>query len=334
MIQSDSPPLEIAAPVNVQDKFGLATERESLRLVRRIPFLRRLWRNPVFQRNYARSRIKRIVENRQAFLVGIGWAALVNMLAMIERDADMRIGISLMFSLVLPLSTTFGLTYVRMFILCLTTTPIELRRNIAESELGPVFTTPMSDKQIYYGECLANFVKGLETIEALVYLAAGLLIPCAFLTVFPYLSQYSTTIDWQDVSIITSNVLLIALFLFSGLILMMLLLSLASGLYAISMPSFNAILVTLVHYAVVTGIAYAACGLFGVFTTELLPSYYDPFISEEESTVILLISQAAKTIVVIFLCQITAAMGVSAFGKSRRPGYYLPERSTSPGLED
>ena len=94
MIQSDSPPLEIASPVSLQREFGLATERESPRLVRNIPFLRRPWRNPVFQRNYSRSRIKKIVENRQAFWVGLGWAGLVSLLAFIERGPDMRIGIS------------------------------------------------------------------------------------------------------------------------------------------------------------------------------------------------------------------------------------------------
>lgn len=331
-MQSDSPPLDISLPVGRQSMLGLVTEKESPRLIKRIPFLRGLWRNPVFQRNYARSRIKRIVGNRQAFLVGLGWSLIVNLLAFMEPDLEMRISLALIFSFLLPLGALFGLTYVRMFILCLTTTPIGLRKDIAESELGGVFTTPLSSRQLYLGESLGNFVRGIVVIEALFYLAAGALIPFIFMNYMPYTQIYD--VDWLGIMMIFADCAMMAFFLLTGLVLMMLLLSLSSALYAISVPAFSAILLTLLHYIIVTSIAYAVGGMFGDFSPGFYPGYYNPVPMSDNSSLLFLASQLAKTFTVIFLCQVTAAMGVAAFAKSRRPGYYVPEMSTSPGLED
>jgi len=301
--------------------------------VKLTPFLAGLWADPVFRRNYARTRVKNVVKPLPAFIFGFV-ISLIIVIATVQLSSGIFKEEALMIALIagvfVPVGLLTAITYLRMFITCLTTTSIELRRDKDDGSLNLVFTTPKTDAAIYYAECLPSFMKGLEVINALLALLAGNLIPfviMGLLWVIKFSGEYQ--VGEGEIFMVIFWVIFVAFVILSGLILMMLLFSLASGLYALTMPAFGSIFATLAHYGVVNWMSWMITG----FLISLLQNYLYAGYSPGFELVIPVAMVLFKTFLVIVGCIITGRLGINTFAKVRRQGYYEPEHTTAAGLE-
>lgn len=316
--------------------------------------LRRLWFNPVFQRNYKLSRVKNLIEPKPAFIVGLILSVAINIFIVILSARTLHawsdlFSFSYLFSVGGPIIAIYFVIYFRMFVTCLISTPTEIKKDIGSDNLSPVMSTPMSDAELYYAVSLPNYVKGLETIASYMSLAAGLLIPCIVVGIFTlFISEISFPVFAEVALIIVASGALLV----GCLVSMMFLMSLASGTFAITLPTFAAILATLVFYVMAAGIVniipnflsvvLGGIANYGVIVPFWLTTPFNTgdFLDDNSSSKMRLAtitylfgSLVAKILLTWIFCIVTSAMGKSALSKMRRAGYYEPEYCNAAGLE-
>jgi hypothetical protein len=242
------------------------------------------------------------------------------------------------------------IVYVRMFIVCLISTPIEMKKEIGPDVYNPVLSSPMRDSDIFFAECLPNFVKGLEVLVSYSAITLGLVLPCLIFGIPAYFSpDFNMAQFIAIVAIIVADMVLGI----ACLVLMMLLLSLASCAYTILLPSFSAIIATLIHYGIVSSMSNLAPNLIfstyggvfglGIFASILFAGQYGSYNNFQplygggyplpELLLFVLLALICKVIITWFFCYLTSMWGLSAFSKLRRAGFYEPEYSNAAGLE-
>ncbi|MCX6647739.1 MAG: hypothetical protein NTY09_15465 [bacterium] len=336
-------------------EYGLSNQKPMPWWVRKISALRRLWNNPVFQRNYQRSRVKKLAEPKPAFLVGLISSIVINTILLnLGRHYQFKSQEILMFSFAVtvgfPLACMYVLIYVRMFIVCLISTPIEMKKEIGPDIYNPVLCSPMRDSEIFFAECLPNYVRGLEVLVSYSAITLGLAIPCL---IFGIPAFFSPDFNLAQFIAIVAIILADMALGIACLVLMMLLLSLASCTYTILLPSFSAIITTLIHFGIVSSMSNLAPNLIfgmyggvfglGLFSSMLFTSHYGSYVNfgplyrdtydVTEILLYILLALFCKVIITWFFCYLTSQWGLSAFSKMRRAGYYEPEYSTAAGLE-
>jgi hypothetical protein len=120
------------------NEYGLSTVKDIPKWIARIPFFRRLWFNPVFQRNYRNSRVRKLIEPKTAFRVGLIWSAFLSVVMVIGEMID-RGGFfisSIPVVIIAPFGVIYCYTFIRMFFFCLITTPRECQ---AKVEMSPFY---------------------------------------------------------------------------------------------------------------------------------------------------------------------------------------------------
>ncbi len=316
-------------PIN---EFGLSTVKNIPFWIARIPFLKRLWFNPVFQRNYRNSRVKNLINPKLAFRAGLIWSAIISVIMLIVTayDHDELASIAACLLIASPLVILYGITFFRMFIFCLVTTPREVQQDIGKDNLSSILTTPLSDGSLFFAETLPNFVRGLEVIQSLLYLFIGLALPL-FLSLWLVGMLWVPTFEIEQMLPIIGITIITLIYMILALVLMMLVISLVSGAYAITHNIFGAIMATLLHALILAIISGVAMSMYHEYMTWSVFRSYGLNFREE---FIIYISTAAIGILIIYWsCLITSYFGINAFAKVRRQGYYKPEMSNAAGLE-
>lgn len=316
-------------PIN---EYGLSTVKSIPIWIARIPFLKRLWFNPVFQRNYRNSQVKKLIYPKLAFRAGLIWSAIISVIMLIVTayDHDELASDSACFIIAFLFAIMYGITFFRMFIFCLVTTPRELQQDIGKDNLSSILTTPLSDGSLFFAETLPNFVRGLEVIQSLLYLFIGLVIPL-FLSLWLVGMKWLPTFKIEYILSVLGTTIITLIYMILALVLMMLVISLVSGAYAITHNIFGAIMATLLQTFLIAIISGVAMVTFHEYLTwSVFRSYGLNF---REEFIIYVSTSIIGILIVYWSCLITSYFGISAFAKVRRQGYYKPEMSNAAGLE-
>jgi len=278
------------------------------------------WGNPIFQRRYVMFRLKPAFGVAKSFWIGFILSTLLNALILKKADKEEALGLGLLLTVVLPVLIAFGFMGMRMFTLCLIGTPMELRRELYSGMLGSVLTTPMSDGKIFIAECISGLMRGLGAMEEILAMIAGLVVPFVIVMHSQLLEMVSgeeiVTVWW-----VVFGVMVIIIMLQVNV-----LTTFAAGLYSVLSPVGVTVVSTLVH---VWGVLLLC--LWIPFLAMGLLVRYD-IVHNPDPLVVLLAAAAFMIIVLMFLTVMTARLGVDAFARARRPGYYEPERATSAGF--
>jgi hypothetical protein len=323
------------------NEYGLSTVKDIPRWIARIPFFRRLWFNPVFQRNYRNSRVKRLIEPKMAFRVGLIWSAILSIMMVIGEMIDKSniFSGSIPIVIMAPFCVIYSYTFLRMFFFCLITTPRELQQDIGKDNLGIILTTPVSDGSLFFAEILPNFVRGLEVAQSALYLFIGTAIPAILgLILIDFFGSYIIDDDWVQMFIYA---MMGVVFMFIAFFLMMLITSVTTGTFAITHTIAGAIISSL-FYSYIT-VNLAAGGIYlAIYVVDVLTEHYDdwlyysgsPHIWQDIREIILvLLPILTGTFVILWACLFTSHIGISALAKVRRSGFYKPESSNAAGLE-
>ncbi len=321
---------------------GLLEVRDPPWWVKRIRFLNKLWYNPVFQRNYGRSRVSAYFTPFRVFLFSLIYSVLACNTVMFINGVGTGLTISVCAILIFsPLVLFYLFALIRMFIACLVTTSAEIQRDIGGESINPMFTTPLGDSDFYFGECMPNLVRGVEFSAFLVTMPLGLIFPFVLIGVAPYIHT-ELGIYWTIglVSLSIPLVIIVTFYMAINLLAMMTLISLASGLYSVSFAVVGAVLANLAHYFVVrliSGIAVQIASMFmSGFMFLLLPGFtYGDEILQITLYVLFMIGmgislELMRLCIIGLGCYITARMGIVAFGRKRREGFWYPYAATGP----
>ena len=342
--------------MEISSEYGLYNQKPMPWWMGRFASLRRLWFNPVFQRNYQRSRIRKIVAPKTAFIVGLVWSALMNLIVILflltKVIMDKEVAeTTYLIILSAPVNIIIFIIYVRMFIVCLISTPIEFKKDIISKNQSPILSIPIKDSELYIAECLPNYIRGLDIIESAIAFGIGVLIsglisaiPLSLLS-HAFFTDYLAMAGFELLFIIHGSF---------DLVFMMYFLSLITGLYSIQLPSAAAIFATLIHFVVVSVIANILPFLMEVVTgvpLNLVFIWQLLFDSGFYSNTLvrfgigssggLLLLQAIltfasiviKSLVIGLFAYITLIIGQSEFSKLRRAGFYEPELTTADNIE-
>ncbi|MCX6647742.1 MAG: hypothetical protein NTY09_15480 [bacterium] len=141
--------------------------------LRKIKFFRLLWFNPLFQRNYKKSRLRPLLSPRVAFWVGLLYGVIL--LSVIGTGPLFLLYIGR--AATIPLSIYIMIEIARCFIACLVNTPQTIKADLDSEHLSPILATPMSDRDIYFSMVLPNFVRSMEVIQSLVIFGVWIVLP-------------------------------------------------------------------------------------------------------------------------------------------------------------
>jgi hypothetical protein len=160
--------------MEILEEYGIQTFLPPPWLMRKNRWLGELWNNPVFQRRYLAVKVGKSIGFERGFFIGtvlsilaiigkliinwfdptpisISWASFQGLLALID----------------LPILSIFTLIAgVRLFILGLIRTPIDMSNSLTPERSQALIISPMTDEEIFYGEITAPFTRGLiETTD-------------------------------------------------------------------------------------------------------------------------------------------------------------------------
>jgi len=212
-------------------------------------------------------------------------------------------------------------------------TPLDVEKNLGGEDISVVMATPLTDRQIYLGAALPNFVRSVELIETLVILSFGAFIPFYILTAIPVaVAELPIHGAIPALLFIIPIFILLIGFVTITMILILLLFALASAMYAIlTRGGIAAIFLTLIHYWFVSIVSFYASWIvmtllsltmIGIFLLETVL----PGIGGISSLVILDLVKKAFFIVGTVL---TGYIGINVMSNGRREGYYMPMNATA-----
>ncbi len=276
-----------------------------------------LWGNPVFQRRYVIWRLKPAFGVRNSFFIGFAASLVINLLFRFVTDEEQALGLGFLVTVIVPAIVVLAFSGTRFFASCLIGTPMELRRELYSGMLGALLATPLSDAKIFLSECIAGIMRGLGAMEEVGAMIIGLLIPF-IIVMWPQLWGIAgaggiMTVWW-------------AVFLIMVLcipVVLNVMTTFAAGMYAILFPVSLAIPATVAHIWLLFMVPLAGAGwILGLLVKIESLSDLDPLIA-------LLSIVTFELIVLTAMTALTAHLGVLAFARARRPGYYEPERATA-----
>lgn len=290
------------------------------RWINRIPWLAALWTNPVFLRSYSRGWLKATIGAGALFWLALMFAGLIHL------GFSFTVGVegampALTIGLWLPLSLAFLVAGIRVFILGLIRTAIEFRKDIDSNVLHDMLTTPLSDAEIFFGECMPNVIRSLYVVGQLLAFCAGLVIPAFVWTdvaaQFLYAIGGPIGSGFPGLGMMLPSVILWPIFAAVGFFLTVLMLAFSAAMYAIVFPTFGAMAAAFFHciilYRVAT-IPAAVISFLGMAFTAGAPHslMWSAFVAGE----------LVKMLALAGLTAATALIGVAILRSHRRPGAY------------
>lgn len=291
--------------------------------VRRIKFLRLLWFNPLFQRNYQRGRLKPLIRPRYAFWIGLVVGALMS----INVGGVGFIGPFWQF-ISIPVALLILFEFGRYFIACLVHTSRMIKQEIDVDRVSPILATPMSDRDIFNAMCLPNLVRSFEASQVLIMFGLGIVIPSIVTGLAQNFIGFgiypSFVLVYGGVTILTY-----LLYFVTPLILV----SYATGLFSVSNQISGAILGALLFTSTFTLLpvfgwwgflwAVGAASPAGGCGTGMM-MFFIPFIPPYN---------LIGVVPILIGISIARALGYTVFSRTRRGGFYRPEGLTASELE-
>ena len=318
------------------NEYGLATVKDIPLWIAKVPFFRRLWFNPVFQRNYRNSRVRKLIEPSTAFLVGLILSVILSGIMIVAAISVNEAFVAAV--TVALIGATFAVlfifTWVRMFISCLINTPRELQKDVGKGDLNTILTAPISDADLYFAEILPNFVRGMEVLKSLYNLLLGLaipVIPSLFIT-FILGTRFDPEVCFNAAMVVLASLIV----MFAALIMMMLLTSITVGTFAINQSIAGAIAGSIFYSYFILNFAGLGMALTAMLIETTISSVYGPYyvygMSPVYGSLLAIILTVVGSLMIIWACTFTAHIGINTLGKVRREGFYRPEMSNAAGL--
>jgi hypothetical protein len=293
--------------------------------LRRIKFLRLLWFNPLFQRNYRKSRLKPLLPPRAAFWIGILYGVIL--LSVLDTGPIVLVYIGR--AATIPLSIYIMIEIARCFIECLVNTPQTIKADLDSDHLSPILATPMSDRDIYNSMIFPNFVRSMEVIQSQVIFVVWIILPSLIFGIsMSFLGPYYSL--GPPVIFITLYILSLVIYIVA----ILLLISYAAGFYSTANQVFGAI----------------ASALFFTFGFTLLPifgwwGFCWMMIGNQSGNgcgtammmyILPFYVPGLNLLGLVFIfagAGLARMLGVRAFSQLRRSGIYSSEGLTASGLE-
>jgi hypothetical protein len=278
------------------------------------------WGNPIFQRRYVMWRLKPMFGPKKSFLIGLGVSFIINLFLLLVAEKELALEIGFWVTVAAPGIVIITVTSIRIFISSLVGTPLEMRRELFSGMLGAVLTTPMSDEKIFFAECISGLMRGFGAMEEVISMLIGLVVPFIVLMspqLWPYVKAEGPASFWWFVLLLIAIIILIQVLLLA---------SLSAGLMAIQLPVVATVPATLINTGLWFSVFSLIASWIAVFTMRFEPV---------RNLDILAIYLGIGTFLIASLtvaCAVTGYLGVVAFAKARRPGWYGHERVNAAGL--
>lgn len=284
------------------------------------PALHKMYWNPVFQRRVIRKRLEPALTSAHTFWGGViisiltfhwGYAALASSNNVINYIILGTVGISI------------AVIAAKLFWVSVIVTVTRMKELLTEDRKDPVLTTPMSDKEIFFGECVGNVMKGHLVFEAAVSFVLGLIAPYFFILILLtlFLSLFLLFIGPAILLYALTLLIPIAWMIFMSAMLL-LLLAFSAGYYSILTDNAVAIMMAVLHT-----ILFTAIGSSLLF----VPFYVSDLSNLEPNQMLMGFGAGALFQVCWMIISVygTAWMGLKAFSNKRRPGFYEVDKITA-----
>jgi hypothetical protein len=314
-ILDDSTPLRDAL-LAYYSTYDIANPDDPPWWVTLFPPFRNLWENPVAQRAYKRGKTARFPVLPVVFIGSLVFSLALNLVFKGLLGGESETAAALGFTVTVwgPIPLIAAIIGLRVFFTCLVGTSIRIRRRIENGSLQDIFPLPVSDSRIFFGGLFPSLVEGLVEWEYLVGLCLGLL--PGFLIIWGGLLDQPGISGILDdyASGISVMLALIPLYFF-----MVFVFTFSSGLASIFLPILPAIITAIVQSLLILGLA----GLFWMTWV----FFYPPGMVAWPGLGCLLLA--------VFLSGVTwltGRIGVMAFARYRRPGFYEPSWSSAAGM--
>ena len=299
--------------------------KEKLRLyipgwVKYVPALHRMYWNPVFQRRVMRGRLQPALKSAHTFWMGVivsiltfGWG----------YSALSGSSSALNYILLGILGILIAIIAIRLFWVSVIITVNRMKELLTEDRMDAVLTTPLTDREIFYGECVGNVMKGHLVFEATVSFAFGLVAPyILILFIFAlFLSIFMIFVGFT-ILLYGLNLLIPIVWMVFMSVMLILLLAFSAGYYSILTDNVVAVMMSILHSVVLTAVGSSL--LF-------LPFYLTDLTTLEPNQMLIGFGAGALFQVCWMIISVygTAWMGLRAFSLRRRSGYYEVDKMTA-----
>lgn len=302
------------------DEFDLTWADPPPEWIQAIDPLLEFWGNPIFQRRYVLWRLKPTFGIGKSFIIGFIASLLLNLFFMFVTDKESALNVGFWATIAIPGLTVIAITGGRLFINSIVGTPLEMRRELSSGVLESIYTTPIPDQKIFFAECVAGIMRGFGAIEEILAMVAGLVLPYLIVMspqLWPHVASQGPAAIWWLVLLFMIVVIVIQLIILS---------SLSAGFMSLQVPILVTIPATLL-------VSLFWIGLVLWISFKLLTiSYVQSFMVNIDPLVGYLGAATLAIIILMFACALTGYMGVVAFAKARRPGYYETDRKNAAGF--
>ncbi len=276
--------------------------------------------NPVFQRRLIRKRLEPAINAAHTFWVGF----IVSFMSFGWGYEALRTSNNIVNYIILGLiGVSIATIAIRLFWTSVILTVNRMKDLLTDERKDPILTTPMTDPEIFYGECVGNVMKGHLVFEATIGFVLGIVAPYIIILLLLTLVTTLFSIKYGLMLILYAVALLIPvvwMIFMSATILLML--AFAAGFYAILTDNAVAIMLTIIHTAffVAIGAAFVSIPFFIGNISQLAPNQMLTGFG----------GGALFQVCWMLLCAYgTGWMGLRAFSLSRRPGYYELDKITA-----
>jgi len=288
-------------------------------------FLQQQWSNPIFQRNYMRRQVGMVKNPERFVMIAVGGSYILSVVLLASvYFFKLPWDDALSFAIVGGVFVVPGVLYiyllVKLFIACLMTTSATMRANLGSETPDAVMSTPVTDRDLFYGETLPSFVGGVDLALLFGAINYAIALPialvfCAAFIVFEWQVPYMLWI----IPVSLTGFALYTTFLIGNVMLMMLLLSYAVGRWIFGYSVFGAIVLALLHYWWIQFLSGIIPLGFGSLAILGLPLKYG---------------------IIILGIILTSRSGITVLGKFRRQGNFFaglgrrPEPVASPVVQE
>ena len=272
--------------------------------------------NPVFQRRLIRSTMEIGITKRNAFITGAVIVFILSILPFFSPEVRMIITVWL-------IAIAVFIIVIRLMGSALVSTAHGMRNIIAEDMKDPLLTTPVKNASIYYGVTLGSLMRGYKIIESMAGFIVGMLASYAGMVFVQIVLKTVGPIEiWIIPFMWLINITFIAVGIFVLGMLILLLITFASGYYATFLDLLTSIIMAVFHFALTVG-----SGGFFLYIPFILRDIHQMQPDEISNGFMF---GGLFMIGWIALATIgTAWMGVISLAKKRCPGFYEPDEITA-----
>ncbi len=286
------------------------------RWVYHIPPLYRMYWNPVFQRCIIRSELDIGISPHASFYTGAAISVILSLLVFIEPVGKLYFVLG------------FEILAVLMFVLrivgsALISSARNMHSLIVEDMKDAVLTTPLKNSSIYYGISIGTLMRGASIIEVSGAFVIGLVLGMASMWILAYpLGAYTPLMAWQPPYMWLLKLAGVSAVLFFLGIMILLIFSFASTMYATYLDVLTSVIMSLVHFTASVG--FGACMIFIPFVVRDINN-----VQNSDIKMGLLFGGLFLVAWLGLVVLGTGWSGLMRFARARTPGYYKDSKLTA-----